>query len=197
MAAAIPALSVGIDPGIRHTGIAVLGGGDPLYVQLDTTPDVSVVEAASSVRTGVTRVLHGRLRDAVVVVERQLPEGAVNGWLQMVAMVAVLEGILSAATLEATESSPRVCLPYPNQVKAYIAELGVGIANKNQIRRGHRALARSEKLLSSHLAEAWFMARMGQAVAGGRTYRQAPTVPKLQPWPIFGQESRPRRRKKR
>lgn len=113
-------------------------------------------------------------------VERQMPQGDVNGWLMMVAMLAIFQVIEEVSRDEVT-----MVAPYPNQLKSYIRQVhSVPIGSKQQIRRGHSKLTKG-KLVSSHKAEAWFLARMAQDVLDGRwSFDQSATRPKLAPWKL-------------
>ena len=56
---------------------------------------------------------------------------------------------------------------------------------KNPIREKHQRLTKG-RLLSSHKAEAWFLARMARDVLAGKwSYQQNPTTPILAPWRII------------
>lgn len=184
-----PELVVGIDPSLRHTGLVLeRRGRAPIYHEIKTG-SAPVVGALGTLREGFRIWLAKHevpTRGALWAIERQMAQAEGNGWLMMLAQTAVCEVIADVAR-------PPVLMvaPYPNQLKAYISRVhGVKVGTKTQIRQGHRRLLRLQfsdaKLVSSHKAEAWFLAQMARDVVEGRwSYEQSTTKPLLFPWPIL------------
>ena len=184
-----PRAVVGIDPSLRHTGLALHREGEAdVYYEIKTdnlsvlaSQEVIREELADGVRGLLGRDLTGSRR-VVWSIERQLPQGAVNGWLTMVAMLTVCAAIDNLSL----PGQPAMVAPYPNQLKSYIKKVhGVSTGTKNLIRQGHKKIT-GGKLVSSHKAEAWFLTRMAKDVLNGKwTYGQSPTAPRLFSWPII------------
>lgn len=178
-------ITIGCDPSIRHTGLCFLRGAEaPVYHEIQTGK-LDVTEANRELRLQMEGFLQDYTDTAkdfelVLGIERQMAQAAVNGWLMMVSMVAVCEAVQDRFP------EVRLVAPYPNQLKAYISgRYRVKTGTKTQIRNGHRKL-NGGKLVSSHKAEAWFLAKMaGDVLAGNWSYNQSPTKPDVFPWPIM------------
>lgn len=182
-----PRAVVGIDPSLRHTGLALHREGEADVYHEIKTGSLSVTESLAQIRTELVgwvasqipvRELHTGI---VWAIERQLPQGEVNGWLTVSSMLAVCSSI----ALLSEPEQPVMIAPYPNQLKSYITRVhGVRTGSKNQIRQGHKKIT-GGKLVSSHKAEAWFLTQMAVSVLAGEwKYEQSPTAPRLFPWPI-------------
>jgi hypothetical protein len=155
-----------------------------------------VVDALFEIRSGLVAWLRDLGLDKVPVVwavERQMSQADVNGWLMMLAYCAVCE-VIAAETV----GEILMVAPYPNQLKAYIRRRwNVGTGSKTQIRLGQRRALLERgcepqaKLVSSHKAEAWFLAQMARDVLAGRWfYEQAAAKVRVFPWPIIRGERR-------
>lgn len=183
-------LVIGIDPSLRHTGLCLDRGTEPPVYHEIKTGRAPVVEAMGDIRRSLASWFREQGVDrepAIWAVERQLAQGDVNGWLMMLAQVAVCEAILEEAV-----GAVQMVAPYPNQLKAYISRIhGVKTDSKTQIRLGQREIMRRRSqsgeapLVSSHKAEAWFLTQMARDVLAGRwSYMQSPVKVRVFPWPI-------------
>ena len=166
-------------------------GKPPVYHEIKTG-SAAVPEALGDIRREFALWLQRMeitWRVSVVwALERQMSQADVNGWLMMLAQCAVCEVIL-----EQGGAAVRMVAPYPNQLKSYIKRMhGVSTRSKTEIRYGQqkilRDLMQTEKvpLVSSHKAEAWFLAQLARDVLDGRwSYEQSPSKVRVFPWPII------------
>lgn len=206
-----PELVVGIDPSLRHTGLALdRGPGQPPVYHEIKTGSIPVVEAVRFIRAELTEWLCGlgldremeQLRHPVRppgkarivwALEQQMAQADVNGWLMLTVQVAVCEVIQAQSV-----GQVQMVAPYPNQLKAYIRRAhGVNPRTKSEIRYGQRRILRERvksgevPLVSSHKAEAWFLTQLARDVLAGRwSYKQSPVKVKVFPWQIIRGESR-------
>ena len=186
-----PELVVGIDPSLRHTGLALDRKGQPPVYHEIKTGAATVPEAIGILREEFAAWLHevvGPTADVVWALEQQMAQADINGWLMMLTQCAVCE-VIHGSTVRPVQ----MVAPYPNQLKAYIKRMhGVSTGSKTEIRYGHqriiRDLVQSEKvpLVSSHKAEAWFLTQLARDVLDGQwSYKQSPLKVRVFPWPIL------------
>lgn len=181
---------MGIDPGLRHTGLACYRAGQPGdLAQIDTKGDVvsSLAVLRQGFRQWLRRVAIPRSRNDRLVYgfERQLPGAAVNGWLLMIVQNALFEEI--GAIAEEHGRPPRMAAPYPNQLSSYTRRV-FGAKTDAQLRLACAEqcglpVKPARKRPSIHRADAYFAARFACAVHRGEwKYTQGTVKPAVAPW---------------
>lgn len=173
---------LGIDPSLRHTGVTLLSG-DSLVV---FTGEVKTTDAAILTST---RALRRDLQKVFSEVKKLAPGGldfsmeqmmptASSGALLFHVQMLILESI------EDTFGRVMIHHPLPVQLKSYIKKVSKGpIESKTDIVNSFRELSGVQGRVSSHIADAYFLARLGQDVSRGRFAFKPPSKGyKLMDW---------------
>lgn len=177
-------LSIGIDPSLRHTGLCLLSeGAEPLFYEIKTlAPDILSAgwelegELKQWLKRSVPpfRFLLGQ--------EKMLISGWSSNTLFHVQMIVLK---MVQAHCEGIEY-PFTCMPLPVQLKAYMRDMHkVSIKDKTSIVRSFKEQT-GIKGMSSHCAEAYYLARLVRDVYEGRwSYKLSKDLPII-PWEVLG-----------
>ena len=176
---------IGIDPSQRHTGICIMRTPeDYVLSQIDTTVKDDLATSVKIIRRELRKGLFGDTEipfdQYAFGIERMIP-GAMTSPLMFAVQTIVYDEILDFFG----EYVPSFTTPYPVQLKAYMSRHhGVDIKNKKTgIIQGYKRITGDEARVSSHRAEAYFLARMAQDVIEGRwSFKQKPQKLRMFPW---------------
>lgn len=171
---------IGIDPSQRHTGICVMGPDLKIKDSYDiTTEGLAILESGFKVRVELGQ-LFGKYPDAVYSVEKMMPaagSGALLFYFQMI----LLEEL-------ATRTTRKLVHPLPIQLKSFMKMLtGTVPTNKTEIVKRAKELSGYTKRMSSHIADAYFLARAAKmAVEGRYEYNLSRLELPLFSWEVIG-----------
>lgn len=174
-------LAIGIDPSLRHTGLCFLSeGAEPFFMEIKTTsPDI--LSAARELKLELLKVLSGPQMDSPIIfgIEKMLMSGWSSNTLFYVQMVVLRE-------IQRYFHGPFTCMPLPVQLKAYMRDVhNVSIKDKTSIVRSFKEQT-GIKGMSSHCAEAYYLARLAKDVYEGRwSYKLSKDLPII-PWEVSG-----------
>ena len=168
-------LILGVDPGLRATGFALIEGG-PRGVRLLDHGVIQTDEGAPldarlhQIHAGVTRLLI-RARPAQMAVEDLYAA-------QRFPRTAILMGhVRGVVCLAAAQKGVEVLTLPPAAIKQAVA--GFGGAGKGQIQRSVQRLLRAGGVLNPHAADAMAMALTGLSRAGIALHTNAAGPPPL------------------
>lgn len=176
---------LGVDPGLRHTGLAaVYPGREAALHQIDAKGDVltSLRQIRAEFREWVRLSEPAHNVRIAWGVERQLPAANVNGWLLAAVQLAIWDEIWAAC--ERRREPVAMVAPYPGQLTAYIRkEHGVDVTADRNVRGAAARFTGPGRAPSIHRADALFAALMARDVlAGDYRYKQKNVAPRLAPW---------------
>lgn len=166
---------IGIDPSQRGTGFCILNAAGE-YEDSHTieTTGLTIIPSLAKIRQQISDLVAVN-RDACYGMERMLPT-ARNGALLFTVQVCILE-ILN------TLSNQNLAMPLPIQLRSYMVKrAGFVPTNKSATVLAFRE-ATGQKAVSSHEADAYFLARLARDVSLGKFSYAAPSVElPLLPW---------------
>lgn len=170
---------VGIDPSQRHTGVCVLDSKLQVVEKYDiVTGEMTILDSAKHLRAEVSK-LFKKYPHAIYGIEKMMPSarcGALLFYMQMV----VLE--------ELERDTTRLLVHLlPIQLKSYMQRKhGFTPNNKTAIVNSAKALSGVKGRMSSHQADAYFLARACEDVAAGRyEYALSKVELKLFSWSVL------------
>jgi len=176
---------LGIDPGLRHTGVCLLQtGADPLFYECKPYA-LNVLTACSELREGLGKFIQREVGPPVIVsVEKQLSVGAYSSSLMFHVQMAVYE------VLELSLCEFGLVAPLPVQLKSYMRkERGVDITNATSIVASFKESHPECTRISQHCVDAYYLAKLARDVLAGRwTYRLPSKEMALHPWEIIHDE---------
>ena len=164
---------LGIDPSLRHTGLCLIDDrGEPRLSQVDTH-NVHTLEATHDLRQQLGEKL-GKIARATtrrnirltVTVEKQLPVGGQSSALMFHVMMLVL------GTMEHyLPPDYQLVMPLPNQLKSYLQKRHSIITSKGRktpiVQAFREEYGPAIGRVSSHKAEAYYLALLGKEVMQG------------------------------
>lgn len=151
---------IGIDPSQRHTGVCVLSPDLKIAEAYDiAVPELPVLESGVVIRKAVGE-LFDKYPDATYTMEKMMP-AARNGALLYYVQMLILEEL-------AARTSKRLAHPLPVQLKSFIRDTtGKMPVNKTDIVNSAKSASGYQRRMSSHMADAYFLARLGEMVSKG------------------------------
>lgn len=170
---------IGIDPSQRNTGICVLGEDHHVADRYDiTTGTMSILDSAALLRLKIG-VLFKKYPDATYGIEKMMPSarcGALLFYMQMV----ILEEFQA-------HTSRRLVHLLPVQLKSYMQKRYAFIPkDKTSIVNKAKELSGVTGRMSSHQADAYFLARACEEVIAGRyEYALSKVELKLFSWSVL------------
>jgi Holliday junction resolvasome RuvABC endonuclease subunit len=173
---------IGIDPSQRHTGICVLSDTDPMLIAETReikTEELPILDSVRKIRVEIGE-LFGQYPDAVYSMEKMMPT-ATAGALLFYVQMAILEELES-------RTSKKLIHPLPVQLRSYVRRVtGILPQNKTQTVELAKRASGYTKRMSSHIADAYFLARMGKAVVDGMyEYKLSRGELPLLSWEVLG-----------
>lgn len=154
--------AIGIDPSQRHTGVCVVRRNNPTVIAESydiETGKLSILDSGLLIR-GELRRLFSRYPNATYAVEKSMPGARCGALLFYVQMILLEE--LSAGT------DRKLVHILPVQLKSFMkSKVGVVPSNKTEIVRYARELSKFKGRMSSHIADAYFLALAAGDVRDG------------------------------
>jgi len=153
---------IGIDPSQRHTGVCILGGQQKIDKAFDIKTDgLSILDSVKRLR-GELRQLFLQYPTATYSVEKMMPS-ARSGALLFYVQMALLEELVSV------NATPALAHPLPIQLKSFmIKRFGFDPSTKTAIVEEAKKHSGYSGRMSSHMADAYFLARMADEVINHR-----------------------------
>lgn len=153
---------IGIDPSQRHTGVCILGEDLKISKAYDIkTGDLSILDSVNHLRLGL-RDLFKEHPTATYSVEKMMPSARSGALLFYVQMALLEELVLS-------NPAPKLVHPLPIQLKSFmIKKFGFDPGTKTAIVEAAKKHTGYVGRMSSHMADAYFLARMADAVINHR-----------------------------
>lgn len=173
---------VGIDPSQRHTGVCILDQHLKVLEVFDiVTGATPILESGIMIRDQIG-ILFKKYPDALYCMEKMMP-GATCGPLLFYVQMIILESM-------AEHTSKRLVHPLPVQLRSYMKKLlGKVPENKTATVQGFRELTSFKGRVSSHCADAYFAARMGDEVVNNRySYRLSEKELPIMSWGVINGE---------
>lgn len=170
---------IGIDPSQRHTGVCILNSKLDVVEIFDVvTGQEPILESGMMIREQM-EVLFKGYPDAIYSMEKMMP-GATCGPLLFYVQMIILESMARCTT-------KKLVHPLPIQLKSYMKKLlGAVPSNKTEIVQGFKKLTSFKGRASSHCADAYFLARMGDEVAAKRySYRLSEKELPIMSWGVL------------
>lgn len=169
---------IGIDPSQRHVGVCVLGEDLKVVEMLEIAPKAPILESAVEIRDGM-RLVCKKYPHAMYSMEKMMPQ-ATNGALLFYIQMVILEVI-------AEHTSKRLAHPLPIQLRSYMKKLlGAVPDNKTATVQGFKRLTSFKGRVSSHCADAYFLARMAEEVKAKRySYKLSEVELPLMTWGVM------------
>jgi len=187
---------VGIDPAIRHTGLCRMDSETlevPLLFREIKPKCYDILSSCWQLRDGIIKLFYEWeivASETLFVIERQ-GVGKFSKNEQYHAQFMVFEAI-NFININYVKP-PSVILPYPSQLKHYMKSISVNVESKKTITQDIKGfIGNTDKVFSSHMAEAYCLARMGRAIFNGkwmviRPPKEMPVIPENWNWK-FGQQ---------
>lgn len=184
-----PTNYLGIDPGLRHTGVCLLREeAAPTFYQINTNK-MSVLEAANYLKLEFRNFCetYGLLGDTVFCVEKQLSVGASMSALMFHVQMQITQAI---AEFVPAESPPKMVSPLPVQLTSYMKRMGVPTKpDSATVRHFKETTGHHRSRVSIHCVDAYYLARLAKAViAGTWKYKLQKKETRLYPWEIINGE---------
>ena len=170
---------VGIDPALRHVGLAVVEDGkEPVFHEIKAKGDV--LTAAAVVQRGLLEFFgfHGPFD--LWCIEKQLSVGGRSSALMFYMQM------LTARCIERIDRNPRMVAPLPVQLQSYIRKRhGIPADPASQMVRGFQEQFNYQRRISQHCVDAFFLTELGKDVLAGEWYYKPPSKEQpLFPWEI-------------
>lgn len=148
---------IGIDPSQRHTGVCILDKDLSIVQAYDiVTGSVPLLESGIIVRE-MLGVLFDQYPTATYSVEKMMPS-ARNGHHLFYIQMVLLEEL-------AQRTNKRLIHPLPIQLKSFMKSLlGTVPETKTDIVKAAKQLTSFPGKMTSHVADAYFLARLGDRV---------------------------------
>lgn len=176
--------ALGVDPSLRHTGLCLLRGAETRFAEIKPQKQ-DVLSATQELRIGLRKVLVDwgltQKEPALIAIEKQLSTGGSSSALMFHVQLVVLEELKPLFAVKGVE----LVFPLPVQLKSYLQHQGIGTDRKSQVVRAAKTAIGVETRLSSHCAEAYYLAQLAQEVSKGKWQYNLPRkeIP-LVPWKI-------------
>jgi len=171
---------VGLDPSQRHTGVCVINPELKIIEAYDIKTDgMNILEAGLYIRAQLG-ILMDKYPRALYSVEKMMPN-ARNGALLFYVQMILLEEMEKRTT-------KRLCHLLPIQLKSFMKKLtGKVPDSKSEIVNAAKVLTSFRGRMSSHMADAYFLARAGDQVLSGQyEYNLSEVELPLYNWEILG-----------
>lgn len=175
---------LGIDPGLRHTGLCLLDDGhDPVFTELQPYPrDVlaAVVDLKLHLKATFLQLPH----NTVIAMEKQLSVGGQSSSLLFYVQMAIAETIWEWAAHGSILY--KMVMPLPVQLNSYMKKVhGVSTENATAVVRSFKKATGYGGRISVHCVDAYYLAKMGQDVVNGKWSFPLPSkeMP-LFPWSV-------------
>lgn len=171
---------VGIDPSQRNTGVCVTDSKLKILESFDIkTTTEPLLESIQAIRKGL-EVLMRKYPDALYVAEKQMPSAKAGHHLFCVQM-AMLEEMSKWTRC-------RLAHPLPIQLRSFMkSEVGKVPETKSETVQNAKLLSSFKGRMSSHMADAYFLCRLGAAVKDGRyKYKLSQVELPLISWRVEG-----------
>lgn len=180
---------VGVDPSQRHTGLALLDDKfefeAPLFFEIETRGTDLLTSVQRIRREFAKWVAENTMKDDVVFSMEKMVASGYSSQLLFYVQMTLFEVIQSCYV----KTSPILVNPLPVQLKSYIKKrYQIDVGKKSWIVDGFKEKCQvdwRERRISSHLVEAYFLARMGIEVLEHRwEYTRPQRELLLVPWEV-------------
>lgn len=158
---------IGVDPSVRHTGIIILDDNAKVLRTAEIqTGDMPLLDALGHIRKEFRSWTQNNVNSEqdIFAIEKMMPTARSGPSLFVVQML--LLGLLEELY---GQDTPKLVHPLPVQLKSYLKKVGGEVPpNKTAIVNLYKKETGNTQRVSSHIADAYFLARMARDVVAGR-----------------------------
>lgn len=177
---------LGVDPGLRKTGLARYEEGQPIEFQEISTNASNLLGETAEIRAGFRNWLNSKDgRPFWFTMERQLSTGGESAALMFHVQMLLLEEFEDWTQQQIYE--PKVSLPLPVQLRSYMKRRwNVDLTNGTSVVKSYKEITKRPGRISKHCVDAFFLTQMGKDIFSGNFHYKLPTKElTLVPWEIL------------
>lgn len=173
---------LGIDPGLRHTGICVLKEeSSPLFHEVKTDSGLDVLTTLHLLRRGLIDFLWEKVTVPHSLImtgmERQLSVGGQASSMMYAAQMTILEVLCKDMAQKV------LVFPLPIQLISYVKKVhGVDPTSASTMVKAYVKMTGHQGRISQHCVDAYFLARMAKDVYEGKWRYKLPSK-EIAPFP--------------